>query len=205
MAFLDHTIGILTNPDNEWKLIRDKKESFRGVFLTHIPFLALIPVLAAFYGVTQVGWTIGEGNPVKLSVESAISLCALTYVALLAGIFIFGEFINWMARTYGVEGPEDRVHYDGTALAVFVTTPLLLSGVFLVYPVLWLNTIAMVVAGSYALYLIYEGIPILMNIDKDRAFMYASSVVTVGLVLMVTAMIGTVLIWGMGIGPEFVD
>lgn len=205
MAFLDHTIGILTNPNNEWKLIRDQKESFRGVFLTHIPFLALIPVLAAFYGVTQVGWTIGDGDPVKLSMESAVSLCALTYVALLAGIFIFGEFINWMSRTYGVEGPEDRVHYDGTALAVFATMPLLLSGIFLVYPVLWLNTLAMVIAGSYALYLIYEGIPILMNIDKDRAFMYASSVVTVGLVLMVTAMIGTVLIWGMGIGPEFVD
>ncbi len=205
MAFLDHTLGILTNPDQEWQLIRDQKQSFRGVFLTHIPFLALIPVLAAFYGVTQVGWAIGDADPVKLSVESAMSLCALTYVALLAGIFILGEFVNWMSKTYGVEGPEDRVHYDGTALAVFVTTPLLLVGVFLVYPVLWLNALAMVVAGCYSLYLIYEGLPILMNIDKDRAFMYASSIVTVGLVLMVTAMIGTVLIWGMGVGPEFVD
>ena len=73
------------------------------------------------------------------------------------------------------------------------------------YPVLWLNGIAMVIAGCYSLYLIYEGIPILMKIDKDRAFMYASSVVTVGLVLMVTAMIGTVLVWSMGVGPEFVD
>lgn len=205
MALLDHTLGIFINPDNEWKLIREQKASFRQVYLTHVPFLALIPVLSAFFGVTQVGWSVGEGDPVKLSVSSAISLCVLSYFALLAGVFVLGEFINWMARTYGVKGSEEQVHYDGTALAVFATTPLLLVGVFLVYPVVWLNALAMVIAGSYAVYLIYEGIPILMNIDKDRAFMYASSVVTVGLVLMVTAMIGTVLIWGMGIGPVFVD
>lgn len=205
MAFLDHTLSIFTNPSEEWRRIREQDESFRGVFLTHTPFLALIPVISAFYGVTQVGWTIGGGDADRLTVESALSLCALTYVALLAGIFIFGEFINWMSPTFNVEGPEDRVHYNGTALAVFVTTPLLLSGIFLAYPVLWLNALAMVLAGCYSLYLIYEGIPILMNIDKGRSFVYATSVVTVGLVLMVTAMIGTVLIWEMGLEPVYID
>ncbi len=205
MPILQHTLGILINPDNEWKLIRKDKESFKQVFLSHVPILALIPVFSAYYGVTQVGWSVGDGAPVKLAKESAISLLALSYLALVVGVFVLGEFINWMSKTYGVEGPEDRVHYDGTALAVFITTPLFLSGIFLVYPVLWLNAIAMIIAGCYSVYLIFEGIPILMNIDKDRAFMYASSVLTVGLVLMVTAMIGTVLIWGMGVGPEFVD
>ncbi|MFT5085027.1 MAG: hypothetical protein ACI9Y1_003084 [Lentisphaeria bacterium] len=109
------------------------------------------------------------------------------------------------AKTYGVQGPEDRIHYDGTALAVYITTPLFLVGVFLVYPVLRLNALAMVIAGCYSIYLIYQGIPILMKIDKDHAFMYASSVITVGLVLMVTAMIGTVLVWSMGVGPQFID
>lgn len=205
MALLDHTLGIFINPDNEWRLIRQRKVSFGQIFLTHIPLLALIPVVAAFFGVTQVGWSVGNGEPVKLAMQSAISLCVLSYFALLAGVFILGEFINWMARTYGVQGSEEEVHYDGTALAVFVSTPLLIVGIFLVYPVIWLNVLAMVIAGSYSVYLIYEGIPILMNIDKNRAFMFASSVVTVGLVLMVTAMIGTVLIWGMGVGPVFID
>jgi len=205
MALLDHTFGILIHPEQEWRLIRDQKESFKQVYLTHVPFLALIPVLAAFYGVTQVGWAVGDGDAVRLSMNSALSLCALTYFALLAGVFVLGEFINWMSKTYGVQGPKERIHYDGTALAVFITTPLFLVGVFLAFPVLWLNALAMTVAGCYSIYLIYEGIPILMNIDKDRAFMYASSVVTVGLVLMVTAMIGTVLIWGMGLDPVFVD
>lgn len=204
MAFLDHTIGILVHPASEWKLIRDQKESFKQVFLSHVPFLALIPAVSAFIGVTQVGWSVGDGDPVKLTTTSALSLCALTYFALLAGVLIFGEFINWMSNTYGVKGPEDRVHYDGTALAVYVTTPIFLAGVFLLYPLLWMNATVLALAGTYSVYLIYEGIPILMKIDKDRAFMYASSVVTVGLVMMVTAMIATVIIWGMGIGPVYV-
>ncbi len=206
MALLDHTMGIMFHPSSEWHMIRAQRESFKQVFLSHVPFLALVPAVSAYFGFTQVGWTVGDGDPVKLSQQSALSLCAITYFAFLIGVFVLGEFINWMSKTYGVKGPEERVHYDGTALAVFVTTPMFLAGVFLLYPAIWLNALVMSLAGAYAVYLIYEGIPILMNIDKDRAFMYASSIITIGLVLTVTAIIGTVLVWfGAGVGPEFVD
>ncbi len=206
MAMLQHTLGIFLNPGSEWKSIREDKCSFKQVFLNNVPFLALIPSLASYYGVTQVGWIIGSsGDPVKLSSNSAISLCVLTYVALLAGIFILGEFINWMAKTYGVAGSEERRHYEATALAVFTATPMFLVGIFSVYPSIWLNVSVMMVAGAYSVYLVYKGLPIVMNIDKDQAFMYSSSVITVGLVLMVTAMIATVLLWGIGVGPVYVD
>jgi len=205
MALLQHAFGIMTNPSEEWLSVRDDNSSFKQVFFSHVPFLALIPVLASFYGVTEVGWSVGDADPIKLTVNSALSLCALTYVALLAGVFILGEFINWMSRTYGVTDSEERRHHAGTALAVCITTPIFLAGVFLLKPSMWLNALAMIVAGSYSVYLIFKGLPIVMSIDKDRAFMYASSVITVGLVLMVSAMIGTVIIWGMGVGPVYVD
>lgn len=205
MALLKHTFGIMTNPAAEWESVRDDKTSFKQVFLGHVPFLALIPSIAAFYGVTQVGWSVGDSEPVHLSVNSALSLCALSYFALLAGVFVLGEFVNWMARTYGVNDPEAQRHHGGTALAVCVTTPLFLSGIFLLVPSIWVNVVAMGIAGAYSVFLIFEGLPIVMNIDKDQAFMYATSVITVGLVLMVTAMISTVLVWGMGVGPVYVD
>lgn len=205
MAIMEHTLGILLHPDSEWKAIRNERHSFLQVFLSHVPFLALIPTLAAYYGVTQVGWTIGDGDPIRLTSSSAMTLCAITYVSLLAGVFILGEFINWMARTYGVRDEGEKRHYEGTALAVYVTTPLFLAGISAVYPDMWFNAIATVIAGAYAVYLVYEGIPILMDIPKERAFMYATSVVTVGLVLLVVVRIGSVLVWGMGIGPVYVD
>lgn len=205
MAFLEHTLGILLNPDSEWKAIRSEKHSFKQVFLSHVPFLALIPAVSFFIGVTQVGWAFGSGDPVKLTMLSALQLCGLAYVALLMGVFILGEFINWMARTYGVKDSEAKRHYEGTALAVYVTTPIFLVGIFGLYPHLWLNVTAMGIAGAYAVYLIYEGIPILMNISKDRGFMYSSSIVTIGLVMMVIVLVSSVIFWNLGVGPVYID
>ncbi len=205
MGILQHTLGIFINPQAEWKAIRNDKNSFIQVFISHVPLLALIPSVCAYIGVTQVGWKVAGGEAIKLTSTSAASLCALTYVALLASIYILGEFINWMSKTYGVDDNADQRHYAGTALAVFVSTPVLLAGVANLYPSMWFVAVAMGLAGAYAIYLIYEGIPILMNIPRERAFMFASSVVTVGLVLMVSVMITTVVIWGMGVGPVYID
>lgn len=205
MAFLDHTLGIFTHPDSEWKRIHAEKTSFKQVFLSHVPFLALIPPVAAYFGVTQVGWTIGDGEVVKLTAASAISLCVLSYFMLLAGVFVLGEFTNWMSKTFGVRDSDEQRHHDGTALAVFVATPMLLAGIVLAYPQIWLVTSVLLIAGCYSVYLIYEGIPILMNMEKERGFIYASSILTVGLVLMVTSMIATVIIWGIGMGPVYIS
>jgi hypothetical protein len=205
MGILQHTLGILVHPHTEWTAIRNEKNSFIQVFVSNVPFLALIPAICAYVGVTQVGWVVGSGDVVKLTPISAASLCALTYVALLAGIYLLGEFINWMSKTYGVQGDDATRHYEGTALAVYVATPTLIAGLVLLYPQLWLVTIVMGLAAAYSVYLIYQGIPILMNISKEQAFMYATSVVTVGLVLMVSTLIATVVIWGMGIGPVYMN
>jgi len=205
MAFLEHTLGIMLHPDDEWKAIRNEKHSFKQVFLSHVPLLALIPVVSFFIGVTQVGWSIGSGDPVKLTVMSALELCGLTYFSLLIGVFVLGEFINFMAKTYGVKDSEEKRHYEGTALAVYITTPVFLVGIFGLYPDIWLNAIAYAIAGAYAVYLVYEGIPILMNISKEQAFMYATSVVTIGLVMMVIVRVGSVILWNFGVGPVYVD
>ncbi|MEW5248083.1 Yip1 family protein [Microbulbifer sp. 2201CG32-9] len=202
MRFLSHTLGILINPDKEWKSIRADKHSFVQVFLSHVPILALIPCVSLYFGVTRVGFTIGT-NTAKLTEGSALSLAIVTYVAILVGVYLFGEFINWMARTYAVEGDEATRHYEGTALAVFVTTPIFLVGFIGLYPDLWLNVAVHMLAACYSIYLIYEGIPILMNLNKERSFMYATSVVTVGLVLLVTVRIGTVILWFIGVEPVY--
>ncbi|WP_226665796.1 Yip1 family protein [Microbulbifer aggregans] len=202
MKLLSHTIGIFTNPDREWKAIRSDRHSFLQVFFSHVPILALIPCIAGYIGVTVFGFKLG-GHAAKLTPTSAASLALATYIALLVGIYLLGEFINWMAKAYGVEGDEPTRHYEGTALAVFVTTPVLLAGIVLLYPHLWLVVTVMGLAGAYAVYLIYEGIPILMNMSKERAFLYAGAVLTVGLVMMVTMLVTSVIVWTMGVGPVY--
>lgn len=203
MARLQHTLGIFVNPDREWQRIREEKQSFLKVFAVHVPLLALIPVIAAYYGVTQVGWRVGGGDPVRLTSESALVLCIAAYFAQLVAVYILGEYINWMSRSFGVSDSASERHYEGTALAVYSATPMMFAGIVLVYPQLWLVATVFLIAACYSVYLIYEGIPILMNIPQERGFIYASSVITVGLVLAVVVMISTVIVWGSGMGPIF--
>ena len=82
---------------------------------------------------------------------------------------------------------------------------MMLAGIILLYPQLWVVASVFIVAACYSVYLIYEGIPILMNIPKERGFIYASSVITVGLVLAVVVLVATVIVWGSGFGPVYTN
>lgn len=198
---LTHTLGLLTHPDREWEAIRNESESVGKLYFAHVLILALIPAAAAFYGSTQVGWQIGDGQVIRLTAASALQLSALFYAAMLAGIYIIGRFIDFFAATYEVRERTPR----GVTLAAYTATPVFLLGVIAVYPNIWVNMLVGLAAIAYAVYLLYEGLPILMKIPEDRGFMFASSVLTVGLVMFVGLLAISVVIWSMGIGPVYVS
>lgn len=196
-----HTVGILTHPDREWRSIREEGESTTKLYLTHVVLLALIPAAAAFYGTTQVGWRIGDGELIRLSENSAAQLCILFYAAMLSGIYIIGKFIDFFGATYGTES----AGHQGIALAAYTATPLFLIGAIAMYPVLWVNMLAGVLAVCWSVYLLYEGLPILLKIPEERGFMFATSVLTVGLVMLVGLFAISVIVWSVGVGPEYVS
>lgn len=198
---LTHSLGLLTHPDQEWEAIRNESESITRLYLGHILLLALIPAAAGFYGTTQIGWQIGDGQITRLSGGSALQLSMLFYVAMLAGIFVLGKFIDFFAATYDAVERTPR----GVALAAYTATPVFLIGIIAVYPNIWTNMLAGLIAIAYAVYLLYEGLPILMKIPEERGFMFASAVLTVGLVMFVALMAITVVIWSMGVGPVYVS
>ncbi|SHK74669.1 Protein of unknown function [Marinobacter antarcticus] len=197
---LTHTFGLLTHPDQQWEAIRRESESVTRLYTGHVLLLALIPALAGFFGTTQVGWQIGDGQVTRLSISSALSLSVLFYAAMLAGIFILGKFIDFFAATYDAVDETPR----GITMAAYTATPIFLIGVIAVYPNIWVNMLAGLVAIAYAVYLLYEGLPILMRIPEDRGFMFATAVLTVGLIMFVALLAISVVIWSMGIGPEYV-
>ena len=153
---LTHSFGLLAHPDQEWEAIRNESESVTRLYTGHIFLLALIPAVAGFYGTSQVGWQIGDGQVTRLSIASALQLSALFYVAMLAGIFVLGKFIDFFAATYDAVERTPR----GVALAAYTATPIFLIGVIAAYPNIWVNMLAGLAAAAYAVYLLYEGLPI---------------------------------------------
>ena len=196
--FIQHIIGLFTDPVSEWERIRDEQKSkSRGVGFIFL--LAAIPAIAGYVGTTQVGWRIGVGDPVRITGDSAISIAIIFYVAMIVGVFSIGWVIHLMGKAYELEKPLPLC----ITLAAYTATPLFMIGLMIVYPVLWLNMLLGLPALAYTVYLLYSGLPVMMEIPAERGFLYSSAVLAVGLIALVSLLTMTALLWGMGLQPVF--
>ncbi len=197
--FIQHIIGLLTDPTSEWEKIRDQQKSNDKRGLGFVFILAAIPAISGYIGTTQVGWRIGVGEPIRITGDSAISIAIIYYLALVVGVFTIGWVIHLLGKAYEVVKPLPLC----IALAAYTATPLFLIGIMEVYPVLWLNMLLGLPALAYTVYLLYSGLPVMMEISAERGFLYSSAVLAVGLVSLVSLLGMTALLWGMGLQPVF--
>ena len=197
--FIQHIIGLFTDPTREWARIRDQYKSTQRTGIGHVFLLAVIPALSGYIGTTQVGWRIGVGDPIRITGESAVSIAIIYYLALIVGVLTIGWVIHLLGKAYEVEKPLPLC----ITLATYTATPLFLIGIMEVYPVLWLNMLLGLPALAYTVYLLYSGLPIMMEIPAERGFLYSSAILAVGLIALVALLAMTALLWGMGLQPVF--
>ncbi|MBV2131383.1 YIP1 family protein [Pseudomonas sp. MAP12] len=196
---INHVWGLFTHPDQEWQEIRGEHESISHMYLSHVLLLAAIPAISAYIGTTQVGWSIAGGEAVRLTAGSALQMTIMSYLAMLVGVAVMGAFIHWMARTYDANPSLS----DCMVFAAYCATPLFIGGLAALYPNMWLSMAIGTAAVCYTAYLLYVGIPSFMNIPKEEGFMFSSSVLAVGLVVLVAIMATSVVLWGFGVGPVY--
>ena len=192
-------VGLLTDPAQGWRKIKTQREILGPLYLANILVLAAIPAVSAYIGTTQLGWTIGTLEPVRLTQASGLQMTFLTWLAMLAGVAVMGIFIHWMSRTYASTPSLN----DCIVFAAYTATPLFLAGVAAIFPNLWLAMAVGTAAICYTTYLLYQGIPIFMNISQEEGFLFSSSILAVGLVVLVGMMATAVIFWGLGVGPIY--
>lgn len=195
---LQHVIGVFTHPKKEWEVVRDTKCNLIECYVKHVLLLAAIPPICAFIGATKVGWSIGD-KTFRLTEASTLPMAIGFYLFSLLAIYIMGRSIHWMASTFDAEVSIEKA----VLVATQIVTPLFLSGFIALVPIPWLIMLVGIVAMGYTVYLMYTGIPIVLNIEPEKGFILASGVLTVGLVTMVGVIATTVILWGMGLGPEY--
>ncbi|NRA60229.1 MAG: YIP1 family protein [Psychrobium sp.] len=196
---LSHIWGIYTHPKKEWQIIADRHESFVNS-LAHTLFISIIPAVCAYYSSVHIGWSIGAGERIFLSADSALAMAIIMYGGLVGGIIALGLMAHWMAHEFGAEPS----HVQAIEVSAYTATPLYMVGFATLYPELWFIMCVGLLGIAYSVYMLYSGVPIVMGIDEDRGFIYASSLVTVGLCFLVSMLGFTVFAWSSGIGPSFV-
>lgn len=198
---LNHLWGIYTHPKQEWQSIDTQHESYFYA-LSHIMIIALIPTGMAYYGSAYLGWDIGAGSTadtIRLTHQSALSMAVAMYAGLVLGVVALAVLIHELAKAFEAE-PN---YTQSLEIAAYTATPLFMAGFGAFYPQLWFLMSVVLVGLSYSVYLLYTGVPIMLHIPEEKGFIFSSSVVTCGLVLMVILMASSVIMWSLGFGPQY--
>ena len=198
---LSHLFGIFINPRAEWEKISAVDCSIGKCFCSYVFIMAAIAPISGYIGTTTFGWEIGAREAIKLSTDSALIIAISFYLVMLVGVFSMGAMIHWMGQTYSAKQPLSRC----IRLAAFTATPLFLVGFVELLPILWLNFVFGLPALAYSVYLLYTGLPIMMEVSEDRGFLFSSAVLAVGLVALVCMMVAMAILWGNGFAPQFTD
>ena len=197
---LNHLWGLYTHPKEEWHTIDERHESY-VYSLSHIAIISLIPALTCYYASAYLGWSIGAGDLIKLTHQSATVMSVGLYFGLMTGVIALAILIHELAKTFDAS----PTYTQSLELAAYTATPLFMVGFAALFPSLWFVMLVGFAGLSYSVYLLYSGVPILMHIPEDKGFIYASSVVTCGLVLLVILMAASVIIGSTGMHTVYIN
>jgi hypothetical protein len=169
MELLDRIKAILLTPRIEWRLIAQEKGEASALFIRYVAILALIPALARFIGTSL----IGGYAPILSSLLGAL----VTYLSAFAVVYALALIINALAPTFGAQ----KNFAAALKLAVYSLTPAWLAGIFLLVPGLSF----LVILGLQGVYLLWVGLPILLQVPAEKTLPYAA--VLAGCALIVAA------------------
>ena len=195
---LNHLWGLYASPKAEWQQIDKKHENY--VYpLSHMALIALIPAICSYFASAHIGWSIGVGDTIKLTHESALFMSIGMYFGLFFGVLALAIMIHDLAEVFDAKPTMTQ----SLELAAYTATPLFMVGFACLYPELWVICMVGLVGLTYSVYLLYSGTPILMHIPEEKGFIYASSVVTCGLVLLSVLMAVSVILLSSGAGVVY--
>lgn len=198
---IGHVFGLLLQPRRQWRKIAQLSDRELPRYLLYPVILGLLPAIAWYYGTTAVGWEVGDSGNIRLTERSAATIAVLFYFTQLAAIWGVGYMIHWMSATYGAESSVIK----GMVLSGFTATPLMIAGAVGFHPLFWIDMLVGIAAVSYAVYLLYSGIPPVMKVPEERGFLFSSAVVAVALVAVIAVMGLTVILWDAGFAPHFIE
>ncbi len=176
MEQLDRAVSILKNPLAELTKVKSEEMSEDYLMKQYIAILAVIPAIAIIIGYGVVGISIGFLGNFKYPIEWAVVYGILTYILSIVGVYILSIVINALAPNFASK----QNPLQTLKLAAYSYTPVLLGGIFNIIPML--GIIALLFA-LYGLYILYLGIPVLMETPKEQAMTYTIVVIVAMIVI----------------------
>jgi hypothetical protein len=175
-------VRILIRPHEVWEEIAHDEDTFSHVLTHYVIPLALIPAVFGFFGQVLVGMPSSYSHVIYRSpLGLAFARMILYYLFLVTGLYLEGIVINALAPPF--HSKQDALR--AFKLAVFSYIPAFFTGLLRLVPVLGLPAF---VLSLYSVFLLYRGIPVMMETPKHKVISY--TIVVVVIMVLIYLIIG---------------
>ncbi len=175
MNLVERAKSIMLKPTVTWETIKAEEATIKDLFSSYAAILAVIPAAAGFIGMSLIGTSM-LGIHFRIPFLSGLFHAILSYVLTLVGVYVVAFLIDALAPSF--DSRKDIV--SAAKVAVFSFTPAWIGGIFMIVPSLGILTF---LASLYGLYLLYTGLPVLMETPKEKALGYFVVVIVVSIVV----------------------
>jgi len=184
MNVVERAKKLILQPQQEWQAIDAEEHSVQELFTGYVMILAAIPAVASFIGLSIVG-SGPFGSSYRVALGAGVMHLMAVYLMSLGAVYLFALIIEGFSPKF--EGKRD--FQQALKVAAFFPTPWWLAGVFSVIPALWIIGFFL---GLYSLYLLFLGLPKLMQVPETKAIPFvvvmfmALIIICVGIYIIVS-------------------
>ncbi len=177
MNLVDRARNIMFKPGETWSVVKNEQTTIKELFVSYAAILAIIPAAAGFIGMTLMGTSM-LGIHFRIPFLAGLVHMILSYILSLVGVYIVAFIIDALAPSFSSR--KDML--SAVKVAVFSFTPAWIGGIFMLIPMLGILTL---IASLYGLYLLYVGLPILMETPREKTLGYFVVIIIVSIVVSI--------------------
>jgi hypothetical protein len=191
MSLIERAKNICLSPQTEWTVVAGEDTSPGTLVTGYVLPLAGAAALAGFIGGSIVGQSLPFIGRFRVPFVSGISFAIIAVVMAVVGCFLMSWLINALAPTFGAQKSSKQAF----KVAVYSFTPAWIAGLFQILPMLGILSM---IGALYGLYLLYLGLPRLMQCPQEKAIGYTAVVVIAAIVMSIV--FGTITAGIAGVG-----
>lgn len=163
--------GMAVNPAQEWQKIAREPIELGPVLTRYVAILAAIPLVPFVPFVLVELWYGYSDGLVHVLVR---------YVLTIIGVVVNAKLVELLATEFGIPSDADAA----LKLAVFAPTVVWVAGVLSIIP--GLGPVVALAAAFYAIYTLYLGVPIVMQVPQHRKLTFTLSVIGAAILVDIT-------------------
>lgn len=176
MKIVDRIKNILLTPKTEWLVIAGEASTLQGLMKDYVAPLAGISAVCGFIGGSLIGVSLPVLGTMRTPIIAGIATAIVSFAMAFVMVFVLSLIIDALAPKFG--GQKNPA--QALKVAVYAFTPGWLGGILGIIPALG---ILGGLLALYGIYLLYLGLPRLMNNPAEKSVGYTAVVVVCAIVI----------------------